>query len=234
MMTVLLAAFIMGGIGSMHCIGMCGPIALSLPIVSNIHASRFISTLLYNAGRVITYATLGALFGTIGMTFNLFGLQQLLSITLGILILFFIFFPKNYYARENIITITLTKVRRSLGGLFLKKNYRSVFSIGLLNGLLPCGLVYIAMAGAIATASVFKSSMFMMAFGLGTLPLMWALSFFGSAASIGIRTGIKKLYPVFMIIVAVLLILRGLDLNIPYLSPSMNDNNHGGGVECHG
>jgi hypothetical protein len=233
MISVLIAAFFLGGIGSMHCIGMCGPIALSLPVVSTSHLSRFVSTLLYNAGRILTYAMMGAVFGTIGMTFRLFGFQQLLSITLGILILFFIFFPKNQYARENLITKMLKKIRSSLGNLFLKKNYQSVFSIGLLNGLLPCGLVYIAIAGATETASSFRSSLFMAAFGLGTLPLMWTLSFFGSFISIKIRTGIKRLYPVFMIAVAVLLILRGLNLKIPYLSPSLNNSNNKERIDCH-
>ena len=233
MITVLIAAFIMGAIGSMHCVGMCGPIALSLPLVSNTHSSRFLSTLLYNIGRIITYAMLGAIFGVIGMTFKLFGFQQILSITLGALILFFIFFPKNYYAKKNFITNTLKKIRSLLGNLFLKRNYQSVFSIGLLNGLLPCGLVYIAIAGATETASAFKSSLFMAAFGLGTLPLMWTFSFFGSFISMGLRTGIKRLYPVFMFAVAVLLILRGLNLKIPYLSPSLNNSNNKERIDCH-
>jgi uncharacterized protein len=233
MISVLIAAFVMGAIGSMHCIGMCGPIALSLPVVTNSHSSRFVSTLLYNMGRIITYAMLGLLFGAIGMTFRLFGFQQLLSITLGVLILFFIFFPKNHFAKENPVVNILKSMRAILGKLFYKKNYQSVFSIGLLNGLLPCGLVYIALAGATETASPLKSSLFMAAFGLGTLPLMWTLSFFGSFMNIKIRTGIKKLYPVFMFAVAVLLILRGLDLKIPYLSPSLNNGNHMERIECH-
>lgn len=233
MITVLIAAFIMGAIGSMHCIGMCGPIALALPVVANTYSSRFISTLLYNVGRMITYALMGAIFGTIGMSFRLFGFQQLLSIILGVLIIFFIFFPKNQFASQNFITTAFRKLRFSLGNLFNKKNYHSVFSIGLLNGLLPCGLVYIAIAGATETASAFKSSLFMAAFGLGTLPLMWSMSFFGSFINTRIRTGIKKLYPVFMFAVAVLLILRGLDLKIPYLSPTLNNNNDKARIECH-
>ena len=233
MTSEFIAAFFIGAVGSIHCIGMCGPIALSLPVVSNNHASRFVSTFFYNAGRIITYATLGALFGAIGLTFKLFGFQQLLSIGLGILILFFIFFPKNYFARENVLTIGLNKMRFLLGNLFLKKNYRSVFSIGLLNGFLPCGLVYIAIAGATATASALNSSLFMVAFGLGTLPLMWTVSFFGSFINTGVRTRIKKLYPVFMVAVAVLLILRGLDLKIPYLSPSVNKVPERERISCH-
>src|SRR6478752_808684 len=178
MISMLITAFIMGAIGTMHCLGMCGPLALSLPIVSNNDLSRFISALLYNIGRVFTYSFLGAIVGFAGLGFALFGYQQLLSVIMGIILLLFIFLPKISFGKPKYMAQFFVNVNNRLGVLFRQKNYRSVFFIGMLNGLLPCGLVYIAIAGAVSTASVFKSSLFMAAFGLGTLPLMWGVAFF--------------------------------------------------------
>ncbi len=234
MMPLLIAAFIMGSIGSVHCIGMCGPIALALPVVSNNQSSKLVGTMLYNAGRVITYALLGGLFGVIGMSFALFGYQQWLSVLLGVLILTFIFLPKKNYAKQNIVISFFEKLRQKLAALFSRKNYHSLFFIGLLNGLLPCGLIYIAIAAAISTGSVLKSSLFMAAFGLGTFPVMWSMAFFGSYINMRMRTGIKKLYPYIMFCMAMLLIIRGLGLQIPYLSPAtmkQNGTNHQA-IEC--
>lgn len=235
MMPLLLAAFIMGSIGSVHCIGMCGPIALALPVVSGNQSSKFIGAMLYNGGRIIMYALLGGLFGLIGMSFAIFGYQQWLSVLLGVLILIFIFLPKTTYTRRNIIISFFGKLRQQLADLFSKKNYQSVFFIGLLNGLLPCGLIYMAIAAAISTGSVLKSSLFMAAFGLGTLPVMWSMAFFGSYINMRMRTGIKRLYPYIMFCMAMLLIVRGLGLQIPYLSPATVQLNNSAQqvVECH-
>jgi sulfite exporter TauE/SafE len=224
MMSLFITALIMGGIGTMHCIGMCGPLALSLPVVTNNNTSRFFSTLLYNFGRIVTYAVLGAIFGIAGSTFAFFGYQQWLSVIMGIGILLFIFLPAYHFTKRNFITQFFEKTRIQLGNLFVRKNYHSVFFIGLLNGLLPCGLVYMALAGAISTGSVINSSLFMAAFGLGTLPVMWSLAFFGGFINSRIRQRIKKLYPYLMAGMAVLLILRGLGLDIPYISPSLNND----------
>jgi len=224
---LIIAALIMGGIGSVHCIGMCGPLALSLPVVSNNHSSRFISTLLYNTGRVAMYALLGAIFGMIGMSFALFGFQQWLSVILGVTILVFIILPKhNSVFKHNAILLFFDKLRGALGQLFARKNYRSVFFIGLMNGLLPCGLVYMAIAAAVSTASVLKSSLFMAAFGMGTLPVMWSIAFFGGFINMNVRRNIKRLYPYVMVLVAVMLIVRGLGLHIPYMSPAFDHENN--------
>ena len=113
------------------------------------------------------------------------------------------------------------KLRSAIGQLFFKKNNSSLFSIGLLNGLLPCGLVYMAAAGAVATGNIISSIFFMAFFGLGTLPVMWSVAFFGNFISINIRQSIRKAYPYMMMLMACLLILRGLGLGIPYVSPEV-------------
>ena len=236
MMVLLITALVMGAVGSLHCVGMCGPLAMALPVVAQSPPGRMLYTLLYNFGRVVTYAALGAVLGVLGASFALVGLQQALSIVAGLLILVFLLWPRGSWLvnSHKRVQQVFEILRKQLGELFFRKNYKSVFFIGLLNGLLPCGLVYMAVAGAVSTASVLKSSMFMAAFGLGTLPLMWSVAFFGSLAGIKTRASIRKAYPYLMFLMACLLIVRGLGLGIPFLSPDFSTaNSTGAGIECH-
>lgn len=219
----IIAAFTMGLLGSFHCVGMCGPLALSLPLNNNSFWSKFSGGLLYNAGRIVTYSLFGLVFGIIGKSVALFGFQQWLSIILGVLIIFFVILPKRVisFNKNNFVINYFEKICSSLGKLFFNKNYSSLFSIGLLNGLLPCGLVYMAAAGAVGTGDVVNSIFFMAFFGLGTLPMMWSIAFFGNYVSVGLRQKIRKAYPYMMTLIACLLILRGMALGIPYVSPKV-------------
>lgn len=219
MTALFITALSLGLLGSFHCIGMCGPLAFSLPLNNSSEVAKFTGSLLYNTGRIITYSMLGLLFGLAGKSFYLFGFQQWLSISVGVIILFFLLAPNKWTGNKFFTKYTHT-VRAALGSLFTKKNYAALFAIGLLNGLLPCGLIYMAVAGAIATADAFKSSFFMASFGLGTLPVMWSVSFYGNYINAGIRKKIRKAYPVLIGLMACLLILRGMGLGIPYVSPA--------------
>ncbi len=223
MIQLIVAAFTMGLLGSFHCVGMCGPLALSLPLSTNTVWSKFSGAFLYNTGRIITYSVFGFVFGLVGKSASLFGYQQWLSILLGVLIIFFVILPKRISAfnNKNFITVFFEKIRSGLGDLFSRKNYSSLFFIGILNGLLPCGLVYMAAAAAVATGDIADSILFMAFFGLGTLPIMWSLAFFGNYVSIGIRQKIRRVYPYMMMLMGCLLILRGMGLGIPYISPEM-------------
>ncbi len=223
MIQFIVAAFMMGMLGSFHCVGMCGPIALSLPLNNDSVRAKFSGALFYNSGRIVTYIVYGFIFGIVGRSFGFFGYQQWLSIFLGLLIIFFIILPKRIssFSNKNFITEFFGKVRGALARLFVKKNFSSLFSIGLLNGLLPCGLVYMAAAVAIATGDVLNSMIFMAFFGLGTLPMMWSIAFFGNYVNINLRQKIRKAYPYMMILLACLLILRGMGLGIPYVSPKI-------------
>jgi len=224
MLELITAAMAMGLLGSFHCVGMCGPLALSLPINTDNMAIKFFGALLYNMGRIVTYAALGLLFGILGRSFALFGFQQWLSIIMGLLILLYLMAGKRF--SKNAVSIPglgvyFNKLRRTIGTLYLKKNLGALFLIGLLNGLLPCGMVYMAMAGALACGQVSDSVLFMAAFGLGTLPAMWAVTFFGNYLAMGVRVKIRKAYPFVMGLVACLLIVRGMGLGIPYVSPKL-------------
>ena len=213
-----------GIVGSFHCVGMCGPLALSLPLNNNSFVAKIYGAFIYNTGRVVTYAAFGLVFGLIGQTASLFGFQQWLSITAGILILLFIIIPKKYMMQataSKYSNVFFSSLRQRVGNLFSQKNNSSLFYIGLLNGLLPCGLVYMAVAGAIAVGNVSSSILFMAAFGLGTLPIMWSVAFLGNYVGISFRQKIRKAYPYMMALMACLLILRGMGLGIPYVSPKM-------------
>ena len=225
-MAYLIAALSLGFLGSFHCIGMCGPIALALPVYSLPFLKRILSIFIYNLGRTITYSFLGALFGSLGQSFFLFGFQQKLSIVLGSLILFGLLFSNknlNKHLYTYKLYTLLNKVKSKINQQFQKKTLRSFFSIGFLNGLLPCGLVYLGIAGAVSTGSVFKGASFMAAFGVGTLPFMFAISYTSQLITVQTRVVIRKMMPVTIGVMAVLLILRGLNLGIKYVSPSLTE-----------
>lgn len=239
-MNFIIPALTLGFLGSFHCIGMCGPIALSLPINPTNLFHKISHLLLYNFGRTITYALLGLVFGIIGQTFSFFGFQQYLSIALGILILVSIFFSSSIAAKNRFTSSfynMMTFVKSKLLKLFQKKGWLSVFNIGLLNGLLPCGLVYMGIAGSIATSNYFNGMLFMVFFGLATIPVMLSLSLLGNIIQLKFRRTVKNAIPIILSVMAVLLILRGLNLGIPYLSPKIsqekNVNIHSTEIKCH-
>lgn len=232
MITVLFSAMVLGFLGSFHCIGMCGPLALSLP-VNHLQGFRKVAgVLLYNTGRIFMYAVLGFILGWIGMAFQFFGWQQFFSVALGIILLIIFLMgvlQKKQFQKISLLGAWNKKIIQHLSGLYQKKNFGGVFIIGLLNGLLPCGLVYMAIAGALATAHILYSSLFMAAFGAGTLPVMMAVSLAGGMMPLNIRMHIKKISPYIIGIMGIILILRGMNLGIPFLSPEMQ---HSGTVEC--
>lgn len=225
MVQTAVAAFTMGVIGSFHCVGMCGPLALALPLKDDSLFSKFTGALLYNSGRVVTYSLFGLAAGSIGQSFSFFGIQQWLSIVAGISIALFVIIPKlfpKWIDKKNIGGNFFSQLRQTFGKLFFKKNQSTLFAIGFLNGLLPCGLVYLAIAGAVATGNVTNAVLFMAAFGAGTLPVMWSIAFWGNFINVGIRQRIRSIYPYMMMMMACLLILRGMGLGIPYVSPMEN------------
>lgn len=225
MLQTALTGFAMGVIGSFHCIGMCGPLALALPLKDDSLFSKFTGALLYNSGRIVTYSLFGLAAGSIGQSFSFFGFQQGLSIVAGTLILIITVLPKlfpQYFNGTQWAGNFFQKLRQIFGQLFFKKNQSTLFAIGVLNGLLPCGLVYLAIAGATATGYIITAIVFMAAFGAGTLPVMWSIAFWGNFININIRQRIRKMYPYMMMLMACLLILRGMGLGIPFISPEHN------------
>jgi len=216
----LLTGFLVGLMGSFHCIGMCGPIAIALPKTKNLLLSR----LLYNFGRVITYSMLGLLFGLLGSRLEMFGLQQIVSISLGVLIILTVVTPAAYRIKiSNSIGLykPIGVLKMYFGRMFKSHTNTSMLVIGMLNGLLPCGFVYIGITGAIAVGSTLNGMLFMTMFGLGTLPVMLGTSLIGSAININLRQKLTRLLPALSVALAIIFILRGLNLGIPYISPKL-------------
>jgi sulfite exporter TauE/SafE len=225
----IIAALSIGFLGSFHCIGMCGPIALALPLPKSSNIIFILGRIVYNLGRVISYAIMGLVFGWLGQKISLWGFQQILSILLGIAIVFFIFLPAK--TKDAILSYTpiqkiISPLKASIGKLFRQKSLPSFLLIGVLNGFLPCGFVYMGLAGAIAAANPVMGMLVMAFFGLGTFPAMFTVAVFGKFINFGFRQKLRKLTPVFAILFALIFIFRGLNLGIPYLSPKMGNHNH--------
>lgn len=219
-MEIFISALVLGSLGSFHCVGMCGPIALSLPLRGNNLIQRLSGGLLYNIGRTIMYGVMGAFFGLIGQGFSMVGFQRWISIIMGSLMVLSVLLPSIFQKFDILNTDPVTsRLRKAIGKLFEKKSYGGLFLIGLLNALLPCGLVYMAIAAAIATGNTISGIFFMIIFGLGTLPMMLLMSIIGNAISIPVRNKINKIIPYVVVVIGIIFILRGLSLGIPYLSP---------------
>jgi sulfite exporter TauE/SafE len=235
MQAFFLTGLTIGIIGSFHCIGMCGPLALSLPVSKAGNVFQQIAAIMaYNLGRVTTYFSLGSLFGAIGKSFVLVGYQQALSIATGLLLLGVLLFGKKLKMTIPVVAAFHKWIQGTLFRLLKKPQNAGVFFLtGLVNGLLPCGLVYLAIASAITTGTALNGGMVMAGFGLGTIPLMVVLMIAGTFISVTFRSKIRRLVPYFAGIVACVLILRGLNLGIPYISPVMPGSGEIQVVGCH-
>lgn len=210
----LWTGFTLGLLGSFHCIGMCGPIALAIPGQNSSAGASFLRGILYNSGRIVTYAVIGSVFGILGMGATISGYQPILSITLGILIILFALFPHiRIPGKLNEMYSAFTqKLAAHISDLYKNKSSFSAFFIGLLNGLLPCGFVVTALAAALITPSVFHSAVYMALFGLGTLPVMLMLNMTPQFITPKFRSKLRPFSMYFAIIIGLILIWRGYSM----------------------
>jgi sulfite exporter TauE/SafE len=220
---MLYSAFIFGLISSLHCIGMCGPIALMIPVDRTNPAKKTTQIITYHLGRLTAYALIGLVFGLVGKGFFLAGIQQRLSVFIGVAMIITILTPERVLANYNFskpVYRLISKIKSSLGKQFKNKSYRSLFTIGLLNGFLPCGMVYVALFGAIAMQNVPFGILYMLLFGIGTIPMMSSVTYLNSIMTVSFRNKIQKVIPYVGVFIGILFILRGLGLGIPYVSPA--------------
>jgi sulfite exporter TauE/SafE len=220
---MLISALILGLLGSLHCVGMCGPIAFMLPVDHSNSFKKVSQIGIYHFGRLLAYSIIGLVFGLVGKSLYIFGIQQQLSIIIGILMIVIVILPHKTIGKYNLskpLYKVISKVKTGLGKALKKKTADTFLTIGFLNGFLPCGLVYMAVFGAIATGSLVEGSFYMVLFGLGTIPLMTTAIYLGKFLNSTLKQRIQKAIPVFIVIIGALFILRGLGLGIPYLSPA--------------
>jgi uncharacterized protein len=221
--TIFITTFTLGIISSLHCIGMCGPLVLALPKGQNI----WLNTLAENSGRILTYTALGVIFAYIGELIKLQMLQQYFSITMGSLIFIYLLFPSFF--NKN---ITENKFSKKVSGIYstgfkkflTSKSTTGNFITGLFHGLLPCGMVYIAIATSLLSKDILSTSLAMFFFGLGTSPALIAIMGFGPKLLARWKFNPKSLIQFSMFTMAVILILRGLSLGIPFISPELGDS----------
>jgi len=220
---MLVSAFLMGMLGSLHCLGMCGPIAL---VVEGKGARSTVSRrLLYNGGRVITYTVLGSIGGAIGTVVFISGLQQGMSVVIGVVMVVTVSgLGLTKTGSFGALAGIIFKVKNSLGSVLKKRGPWSALVAGILNGFLPCGLVYMAVAVSLTSHSIFQGALYMAVFGAGTVPALFMTS--AIMNWVGQRVALRRVVPVFIALVGILLIVRGLGLGIPYLSPSPDMEHH--------
>ncbi|MDC6367109.1 MULTISPECIES: sulfite exporter TauE/SafE family protein [Flavobacteriaceae] len=235
---MLASAIVLGLLGSLHCLGMCGPIAFMLPLDRKSKSKKLLQLSIYHFGRALAYGIMGLVFGFVGKGLYLFGFQQKLSILIGAVMILLVVIPAKYVKKFSVakpVYGLLSKIKSRLGAELQKKTPDTFLTIGFLNGFLPCGLVYMALLGAIALGNPLEGGLYMILFGMGTVPLMTSAVYFSSFLKGNTRQLIQKFVPVFVVIIGALFILRGLGLGIPYVSPKappkveMASSN----LECH-
>ena len=233
---MFVSAIILGFLGSLHCLGMCGPIAFMLPIDRQNHLKGGTQLLIYHSARLLAYGTIGLLFGLLGRGLYLFGMQQALSIFAGVLMILIVLVPALQLKNKKILQPfhrLVFKLNNSLGSSLKKKGPDAFATIGFLNGFLPCGLVYMAVLGAVAMATPWSGFGYMVLFGLGTVPLMTGAVYFSRLVKGPLRRKFSKAIPVFVVAIGILFILRGMGLGIPYISPKANHSQVSTTMECH-
>ena len=218
-MSVNHLAFFMGLLGSLHCVAMCGPLLLALPAGKG-HGRIVFNRIIYQIGRILTYTALGLIIGFISIGAEYKGWQQGLSIFTGLMLVGMGLFTFFGHHSSGII-----KAQQKLfAPLFKRMGYwlykpGGNFIAGMLNGFLPCGMVYMALATALNTGNTIAGGRFMLLFGLGTLPLMLLTGIAGNYVKRILPFKLSTWLPTLFLIMGLWFILRGSNLDIPFLSP---------------
>jgi len=214
------SALILGLMGSMHCLAMCGPLVLTLNAKKS---QTSLEKFYYNAGRISTYCLMGIIAGLFGGGLEWAIGQQFLSITSGILLLFGLLI--TWMGSESYISWIpklFARIKLKMGNL-LNGPSVNMWWFGVYNGMLPCGLTYVALAAAISTGNLLQAVLFMALFGLGTSPMMWMIVSSFQRLNLPWASA-NKIVRAFTWLLAILLIVRGLNLGIPYISPQVNSD----------
>jgi len=200
-------AVVIGLAGSLHCAGMCSPLAMA--ITSNRPFLR--DKIIYNSGRVLTYGLLGALAASFGSLFSLSSYQSIISFSIGSLFLL-MGFGAISGVRIPILTQALNKFTTQLKKLFnywlQKRGSMAVFIMGMLNGLLPCGLTYLAMTYCFILPAAREGFVYMLFFGLGTWPVMIGITWLMGLGFRRITINYQKITTVVFIAIGIWMMAR--------------------------
>ena len=213
-MTSFLAAAILGLAGSSHCVAMCGPLLLAINPTSLLSRQEaYVRILGYHAGRLLMYALLGVLVGYVGERLMMVGVGRVLAVLAGALLILAAA-GSTIVARLGAIArgwSWLARLAASNASAFGQRHRRVGYVVlGLANGLLPCGLVYAALATAASSGGAVRSMMFMVGFGAGTVPLLLALTMSATTIPVAVRQRFRSVLPAVMILAGILLIARGI------------------------
>ncbi len=201
----MITALLLGLAGSVHCAGMCGPLVLLTPVAGNTRSAILTSRLLYHAGRITTYAAIGLIFGLVGESIAMAGFQRWISLIVGILMLLSVLASAPLKSRVT----RFPRLVKSLFGILLRRRtFLSIFTLGATNGLLPCGLVYIAATASIAAGSATRSIAYMLLFGFGTFPILLTIALAQNRALLSRIPALQKLTPITIAAVAIFQIAR--------------------------
>jgi uncharacterized protein len=217
----LWTAFILGLVGSLHCAGMCGPLALALPGAGASGLAFHLGRAAYNVGRVTSYALIGLVFGLVGRTLMLAGVQRWASLLAGAVVLLALL-PATRVGLGLPAIKSVAWIKAGFASMLRHRSVSAMYLLGVLNGFLPCGLVYVAAAATLSLQSVASAAGYMVAFGVGTIPMMLGIALVGRNVQMAVRFKYQKLVPVCLVLMGTLLILRGLSLGIPYISPDLS------------
>lgn len=222
-MDLFITAFSLGILSSMHCVGMCGPLALALPLDRSSKNRMYMGIFVYHFGKILAYSILGMIIGLFGKHLPLAASQQRLSIFAGAFIIIFALYPllfkRSAFIQTQVFKI-MQPIQKALAQRIKTKRTSTLFSIGILNGFLPCAMVYMALVGALTTGNFIDSTLFMIVFALGTFPAMLGLQILGASIGQKLRYKIQSYIPYIIIAIGVFFILRGMGLGIEFVSPN--------------
>lgn len=207
--------FIVGLLTSVHCVAMCGGINLSqcikpISIDGTVSVPR--SSLLYNSGRVVSYTVIGAVVGALGSVISFTGIYKgIISMFAGI---FMILMGINMIGTFRHIKKVNIQIPAGLRDILLGKNgQRGPFTVGLINGLMPCGPLQTMQLYALGTGNPIDGALSMFAFSLGTVPLMFSFGAMSTLLSKGATKRLMKASAVLVIVLGLVMFQRGTALS---------------------
>ena len=224
---MFITALVIGFLGSLHCAGMCSPLAMA---VTNLSKPAFINRFTYNGGRIFSYGFQGLVAASVGSAFEFTGLQTIFSISLGILLIIAGFAGITSFnlpfVSSGIQKLT-TFIKIKLGNFIRKKTKLSLIITGMLNGLLPCGLTYMALTYCLTIIHPIEGFLYMLVFGLGTLPVMLGLTSVMQTLMLKFNFSLRKMTTVTLVVLGVLLIVRSI-----HVHPAHHKTNKDGITIC--